>query len=47
MNEQQLTDAIQAFYGDTSRSREQTKEGLESARDLIDTLVESLHDDEE
>jgi hypothetical protein len=45
MNEQQLKDAIQKFFGDRSRSREATREGLEAARDEIEMLLESLLDD--
>lgn len=45
MTETQLKEAIQDFYGDTSRSREATKEGLEKALDVIELLIESLKDD--
>lgn len=45
--EQELIDHIQKFYGDTSRSRAQTREGLENASEMIDTLIDTLQDDEE
>lgn len=34
--------AITDFFGDTSRSPEQTKEGLQGLRDHIETLLEAL-----
>lgn len=39
-----LKDAVQDFYSDTSRPREDTKAGLEEVRDEIETLIESLED---
>lgn len=39
--------SIQDFFGDTSRSRSETREGLEELRDEVDTLLESLQDDDE
>ncbi len=42
MNEQQLKDAIQKYFADTSRSPEATREGLEAARDEIEMLLETL-----
>ena len=45
MTEQELKAAIQKFYSDQSRSREQTKEGLEDALDEIEMLIETLEDD--
>lgn len=40
----QLLDAIRVYYGDTSRSREATREGLEEAQSEIETLIDSLAD---
>ena len=45
MNEQQLMEAIQRYFGDKSRSREATREGLEAARDEIEMLIETLSGD--
>ena len=42
MTEQQLLDAIQSFYEDTSRSKEATIEGLQSALEDIQALIETL-----
>ena len=44
MTTQELMEAIQRYYGDTSRSREETREGLEEVRDQIDLLIDSLGD---
>lgn len=44
MNKQKLIEDIQQFYGDTSRSREETRDVLEELRDQIDLLIESLGD---
>lgn len=45
MSKDQLLEAIKDFYGDTSRSREETREALEEIHDEIGILVESLEDD--
>lgn len=39
-----MMDALQKFYDDTSRSREETREGLQKVRDELDLLIESLGD---
>jgi hypothetical protein len=44
METQDLMEALQRFYGDTSRSREETREALEEVRDQIDLLIDSLGD---
>lgn len=44
MSTQELMDAIQQYYGDKSRSREETREGLEEVRDMMDLLIDSLGD---
>ena len=36
--------ALNKFFGDTSRTREQTREGLEELRDDIDVMIETLED---
>ncbi len=41
----QLRDAVQQFYGDTSRSRAETKEALEELVCDIETMIDSLNDD--
>lgn len=43
----QVRDAVQRFYGDTSRTRAETKEGLEELLSDIETMIDSLDDDEE
>lgn len=40
----ELQEAIQRFYGDTSRTRAETKEALEDILANIETLIESLDD---
>lgn len=47
MSKDDLLEAIRRFYGNTSIPRSETREGLEEARDDIDTLIESLLDDDE
>lgn len=37
--------AIMEFFGDTSRTAEETKEGLVGLRDHITTLIEALEAD--
>ncbi|MDO8414157.1 MAG: hypothetical protein Q7S51_10260 [Gallionellaceae bacterium] len=44
METQELMEAMQQFYGDKSRTREETREGLEEVRDQLDMLIESLGD---
>lgn len=46
MSVEQLRKAVQDFYGDTSRSRAETKEGLEEILCDIETLIASLDDDD-
>lgn len=43
---EQVIEAVRAFYGDTTRSREATRDGLEEVRDEIETLIESLGSEE-
>lgn len=38
----ELIEAIRRFFSDTSRTREETKDGLLEARDEIDMLLEAL-----
>lgn len=42
MSKDELIAAIQKFFGDTSRSPEETRDGLEEARDQIDTFLDTL-----
>ena len=42
MNEEQIIEAIQKFFGDTSRTREETKDGLEAVKEHIELLLEAL-----
>ena len=42
MNYEELKQALMTFFGDTSRSAEETKDGLESLRDEIEMLIETL-----
>lgn len=44
MTTQELMDALARFYGDKSRTREETREGLEEVRDQLDLLIDSLGD---
>lgn len=46
MNYDKLKDAVMDFYGDTNRSRGQTKSGLEQLRDELDILIDTLDDAE-
>lgn len=46
MSTEELIAALQAFYGDTSRSRAATREGLEEAQDQIEQMLETLQDDD-
>ena len=40
----EVRETIQRFYGDTSRTRAETKEALEDLLADIETLIESLDD---
>jgi hypothetical protein len=42
MSYEELKKALYAYYGDTSRPPEDTREGLEELRDEIETLLDSL-----
>lgn len=42
MTDQELIDAINRYFGDTKRSREETRDGLKVAREEIDSLIELL-----
>lgn len=42
MSYEDLKKAVMDYYGDTSRSREDTKDGLENIIEEIELLVESL-----
>lgn len=42
----ELRDAVQRYYGDTTRSRAETKEGLEEILCDIENLIDSLDDDD-
>jgi len=42
MDKHELIAAIQKFFGDTTRTSEETREGLEAARDEIDMLLDTL-----
>lgn len=44
MTEKQLIQSIRNFNGDTSRTAEETLEGLENARDEILMLIYALED---
>lgn len=41
-----MIDAIQSFFGDTSQSTQETVDGLNRAKDLINMLLETLEDDD-
>jgi len=45
MTDQELIDAINRYFGDTRRSREETREGLQAAREEVDSLIELLSHD--
>lgn len=38
----EIKEAIRKFYGDTSRTREETRDELEALRDELDTLIDTL-----
>jgi hypothetical protein len=42
MTYEELKDALSRYFGDTRRSPEETREGLENLRDEIDMLLETL-----
>ena len=42
MTKENLLDAIQKFFGDTSRSADETKDGLEEAAELAEELANSI-----
>lgn len=45
MDYEELHEALQSFFGDTSRSASETREGLLDIIAEAETLVESLSDD--
>lgn len=47
MTLEQVKNAIQSYYGDTSRSRSQTRDGLEELASDIEVFLSSLDDDED
>lgn len=47
MTKDNMLEAIRAFFGNTQLSREQTREGLEEAEELIDDLLNTLGDEDE
>lgn len=47
MSIDQVREAIQRFYGDTSRSRAETKEALEELVTDIEAMIDTLDDDDE
>ena len=42
MTEEELLDTIRAFYTDTSRTKEETVEGLQNALEDIQMYIEAL-----
>lgn len=42
----EVKDKVEEFFGDTSRSRAKTREGLEEISSQIDSFLLSLNDDE-
>lgn len=44
MDQAELIAAIQKFFGDTARSPQETREGLEAARDEIEMFIDSIPD---
>ena len=44
-NAQSVIDALNAFYFDTSRSKQETAEGLEEIQDALDDFVNTIEDD--
>lgn len=47
MTHHQLMQAIKDFYEDTSRSREDTLDGLQNALEDIQVMIETLEEDQE
>ena len=41
-DKQSVLDAIEGYFYDTSRTAEQTRAGLESIRDQLDILIDTL-----
>lgn len=46
MDAKELIEQINKFYSDKSRSREQTKDALEDVQCHIESLLETLEDDD-
>lgn len=44
MDLQELKEALNKFFGDKSRTRQQTADGLIELRDEIDIMLEALED---
>lgn len=42
MSKDQMLKAIDQYFSDTSRSVEETKDGLEEARDTIEMLLQTM-----
>ena len=45
MSKDELTAAVNEFFGDTSRSPEETLDGLEEAQALISSSIEAIQSD--
>ncbi len=46
MKVEMILDSVNQFFGDTSRSREKTRDGLEQIADLVDSLLEAMRDED-
>jgi hypothetical protein len=46
MSKEQLMEALRKFYSNTSLERSETRDGLEEAREEIETLLETLQDED-
>lgn len=45
MRIEDVMEVVREYYGDTSRSREDTREGLEELVAEVETLIETLEDE--
>ena len=47
MDLEELKSQVQKFFGDTSHSRAETRDGLEELADEIQTMLDTLQDEQE
>ena len=45
MEEKDMRKVVNEFFGDTTRSQQETKDALESLKEDIETMIEALEND--